>query len=173
MSFSQIFSFPKKMELENRERHENLLNRIIYWEGQIIGAHDDYMEKKKTCESEIKRMYHLIAVLKRMGLLKQQGLQWSPADDTFCEEESEKELQRWKNLIPGDKIREHRERISELENDEDWEPMTDMAVDRWIEEENEKEIERLEKLTPGQRFSEEVKNGKMLQEAEKNNWYCS
>ena len=127
------------MELEDRERHENLLNRIIYWEGQIIGAHGDYMERKKTCESEIKRMYHLIAVLKRMGLLKQQGLEWScPADDSLCNEESEKELQRWKNLAPGDKIREHRERISELENDEDWEPMTDIQVDRWIEEELEK-----------------------------------
>ena len=56
---------------------------------------------------------------------------------------------------------------------EDWEPMTDMAVDRWIEEENEKELARLEKLTPRQRFLEEVENGKKLQEAEKNNWYCS
>ena len=25
-----------------------------------------------------------------------------------------------------------------VEDDEDWEPMTDIAVDRWIEEENEK-----------------------------------
>ena len=134
------------MELENRERHEALLNQIIYWEGQIIGAHNDYLERKKTCEREIKRMYNLIAHSKRMALLKQQGLEWScPADDILCDEESEKELQRWKNLAPGDKIREHRERIdmlqerSELENDEDWEPMTDMAVDRWIEGENEKD----------------------------------
>ena len=162
------------MKLEDRERHEKFLNRIIYWEGQIIGAHDDYMEKKKSCESEIKRMYYRIAILKRLGLLKQKGLEWSSADDTWCDQESEKELQRWKNLAPGEKIKEHRERISELENEkEDWEPLTDLQVDRWIEEENEKEIERLEKLTPGQRFSEEVKNGKMLQEAEKNNWYCS
>ena len=51
--------------------------------------------------------------------------------------------------------------------------MTDMAVDRWIEEENEKEIERLEKLTPAERKKENVKNAKLLQEAEKNNWYCS
>ena len=127
------------MELEKREKHEELLNQIIYWEGQIIGAHNDYLERKKTCESEIKRAYRQIAFLKRMGLLKQQGLQWSPADDTFCEEESEKELQRWKNLAPGDKIREHRERIGMLQNDEDWEPMTDIQVDRWIEEENEKD----------------------------------
>ena len=140
MNFPQIFSFPKKMELEKREKHEELLNQIIYWEGQIIGAHNDYLERKKTCESEIKRMYHLIALSKRMALLKQQGLEWScPADDILCDEESEKELQRWKNLAPGDKIREHRERIGMLQNDEDWEPMTDIQVDRWIEEENEKD----------------------------------
>ena len=85
-------------------------------------------------------MYHLIALSKRMGLLKRQNLQWSsPADDLLCDEESEKELQRWKKLTPGEKIKEHRERISMLlQSDEDWEPMTDMAVDRWIEEENEK-----------------------------------
>ena len=140
MNFPQIFSFPKKMELEKREKHEELLNQIIYWEGQIIGAHNDYLERKKTCESEIKRMYHLIALSKRMALLKQQGLEWScPADDILCDEESEKELQRWKNLAPGDKIREHRERIGMLQNDEDWEPMTDIQVDRWIEGENEKD----------------------------------
>ena len=75
-----------------------------------------------------------------MGLLKQQNLEWScPADDIWCEKESEKELQRWKNLAPGDKIREHRERIDMLQNEEDWEPMTDIQVDRWIEAENEKD----------------------------------
>ena len=82
--------------------------------------------------------------MKRKAILKQKGLEWSPADDTLCEEESEKEFQRWKNLAPGEKIKEHRERISMLQNDEDWEPMTDIQVDRWIEEETEKEMERLE-----------------------------
>ena len=160
------------MELEKQEK-QNLFNQIIYWEGQIIGAHNDYMERKNKCESEIKRMYDHIARSKRMEFLKKRGLTWScPADDILCREESEKELQRWKNLAPGEKIREHREEISKLENEEDWE-VNDIQVDRWIEEENEKEIERLEKLTPGQRFSEEVENAKQLQEAEKNNWYCS
>ena len=127
------------MELEDQETHEKLLTRIIYWEGQIIGAHYDYMKRKKTCENEIKQTYHLIASLKRSEFLQQRGLKWScPADDIWCREESEKELQRWKNLGPGDKIREHREEISKLENEEDWEPMTDIQVDRWIEEENEK-----------------------------------
>ena len=133
--------FPKKMELEDREKYEEILNRIILWEGRIIQAHNDYMDSKKTFEGEIKRAYRQIAFLKRMALLKQQGLEWScPADDILCDEESEKELQRWKNLAPGDKIREHRERISMLlQNEEDWEPMTDIQVDRWIEEENEKD----------------------------------
>ena len=140
MSFPQIFSFPKKMELEKREKHEKLLNQIIYWEGQIIGAHNDYLERKNKCEYEIKEIYNRIARSKRMVFLKKRGLLWScPADDILCDEESEKELQRWKNLAPGDKIREHRERIGMLQNDEDWEPMTDIQVDRWIEEENEKD----------------------------------
>ena len=136
------------MELEERKMNEERLNRIIYWEGQIFGAYDDYMSRKRTCEDEIKRMYNLIACSKRKALLKQQGLEWScPADDTLCNEESEKELQRWKNLAPGETNREHRERISMLQKEEeDWEPMTDIAVDRWIEEEIEKEMERLEKL---------------------------
>ena len=156
------------MELEKQEK-QKLFNQIIYWEGQIIGAHNDYMERKNKCESEIKIMYGHIAHLKRQKFLKKRGLLWSyPADDILCQEESEKELQRWKNLAPGEKIKEHRK----LENEEDWE-VNDIQVDRWIEEENEKEIERLEKLTPWQRFSEEVENAKQLQEAEKNNWYCS
>ena len=127
------------MELENQET-QKLLNRIIYWEGQIIGAHYDYMRRKNTCESKIEETYYLIASSKRKKFLQQRGLKWScPADDIWCLEESEKELQRWKNLSPGDKIREHREEHSKLENDEDWEPMTDIQVDRWIEAELEKD----------------------------------
>ena len=37
--------------------------------------------------------------------------------------------------------------LEDREKIEDWEPITDIEVDRWIEEENEKEIARLEKLT--------------------------
>ena len=95
-------------------------------------------------EADIKKKYYYIASVKRKAILRQKSLEWSPADKTLCEEESEKEFQRWKNLAPGEKIKEHRERISMLQNDEDWEPMTDIQVDRWIEEENEKEMERLE-----------------------------
>ena len=130
---------------EDQKQIEELLNSIILWEGRIIQAQNDYMSNKKTFEYEIKRAYRQIALLKRRALLKQQGLEWScPADDIRCDEESEKELQRWKNFTPGDKIREHHEQIgmlqeqSELKNDEDWEPITDIQVDRWIEEENEK-----------------------------------
>ena len=175
------------MELEDREKYEEILNRIILWEGRIIQAHNDYMDSKKTFEGEIKRAYRQIAFLKRMALLKQQGLEWScPADDILCDEESEKELQRWKNLAPGDKIREHRERIgmlrkaeknalsdfvpSQKKMAEDFEPtMTDIQVDRWIEGENEKEIELLEKLSPEERPKNEIERFRLLQEAEKNN----
>ena len=134
-----FFLFQRKMELEDQKKNEELLNSIILWEGRIIQAQNDYMSSKKTFEYEIKRAYRQIAFLKRMALLKQQGLKWScPADDIRCDEESEKELQRWKNFTPGEKIREHREQIGMLQNDEDWEPMTDIQVDRWIEKETEK-----------------------------------
>ena len=146
-----FFLFPKKMELEDREKIESRLNSIIRWEGRLIQAQNDYMCSKNTFEYKIKQDYREIALLKQRALLKQQGLEWScPADDIKCDEESEKELQRWKNFTPGEKIKEHREKIGMLQeselNDEDWEPMTDIAVGRWLEEEIEKEMERLEKL---------------------------
>ena len=130
------------MELEDQKKIESRLNSIIRWEGRIIQAQIDYMCSKNTFEYEIKQDYRHIALLKRTALLKQQGLKWScPADDIWCDKESEKEFQRWKNFTPEEKIREHHEQIGMLqksEHDEDWEPMTDIAVDRWIEEENEK-----------------------------------
>ena len=128
------------MELEEDQKQiEELLKRIICWEARLIEANNDYIHSKKTFETNIKQDYHAISILKRKALLKQQGLEWSRADCNLCEEKSKKEFQKWKNLTPGDKIKEHRERIGMLQNEEeDWEPMTDIQVDRWIEEENEK-----------------------------------
>ena len=167
------------MELEDQKQIEMFLENIIQTESALIRAkykkiqQDEEAERHKNyLEHSIKCHYRDIARVKRQAILRQKGLEWSPADNSLCNEESEKEFQRWKNLGPGEKIKKHREEISKLENKEDWE-VNDIQVDRWIEEENEKEIERLEKLTPGQRFSEEVENAKQLQEAEKNNWYCS
>ena len=146
-----FFIFPKKMELEDQKKIEMELENIILTEARLINKknikiHQDekYEYEKKQLEADIKKKYYYIASVKRKAILRQKGLEWSPADDTLCEEESEKEFQRWKNLAPGEKIKEHRERISMLQNDEDWEPMTDIQVDRWIEEETEKEMERLE-----------------------------
>ena len=167
------------MELEDQKKIETCLEIIILTESDLIREkyakirQDEQSEHRKNdLEKTIKRQYHDIAHVKRQAILRQKGLEWSPADDSLCDEESEKEFQKWKNFTPGEKIREHRKKIR-LQNEEDWEPMTDMAVDRWIEGENEKEIERLEKLTPAERKKENVKNAKLLQEAEKNNWYCS
>ena len=148
-----FFFFPKKMELEDQKQIQSLLKRIICWEARLIEANNDYKHSKANFETSIKHDYREIAILKRKALLKQQGLKWSHADLHLCEKESEKELQRWKNLAPGEKIKEHKERMGlqkdvppqKEEEDEDWEPMTDIQVDRWIEEENEKEMERLEK----------------------------
>ena len=139
------------MELEDQKKIETCLEIIILTESDLIREkyvkirQDEQSEHRKNdLEKTIKRQYHDIAHVKRQAILRQKGLEWSPADDSLCDEESEKEFQRWKNFTPEEKIREHREQIgmlqerSELENDEDWEPMTDIAVDRWIEEENEK-----------------------------------
>ena len=146
-----FFFFPKKMELEDQKEIKRCLEIIILTESDLIREkyakihQDGQSERRKNdLEKTIKRQYHDIAHVKRQAILRQKGLEWSPADDSLCDEESEKEFQRWKNFTPEEKIREHREQIgmlqerSELENDEDWEPMTDIAVDRWIEEENEK-----------------------------------
>ena len=134
------------MELEDQKKIEMSLESIIRTESDLICAkyakirQDEEAEKRKNyLEDSIKCHYHDIARVKRQAILRQKGLEWSPADDTLCKEESEKEFQKWKNFTPGDKIKEHRERISELENDEDWEPMTNIQVDRWIEAELEKD----------------------------------
>ena len=129
------------MELEDREQIERHLKCILSWESRIIDAKNDYKSRKSTCENEIKRHYGSIFHVKRKALLKQQGLEWScPADDLLCDEEGEKELQRWKNLTAREKIKERFKRISlQEETEDDWEPMTDIQVDRWIEEELEKQ----------------------------------
>ena len=126
------------MELEDQKKIEMCLENIIRWEGRIIEAKIDYKSSKSTCENEIKRTFHHLSYLKRRALLKQQGLEWSCADDTLCDEEGEKEFQRWKNLTPGEKIKEHKENSRWQKEEEDWEPMTDIQVGRWIEEEIEK-----------------------------------
>ena len=124
------------MFLENIIQIEASLIRDKY---DKIRQDEQAKDRKNILEKSIKSEYYNIAQVKRQAILRQKGLEWSPADDTLCEEESKKEFQKWKNFTPGDKIKEHRERISELENDEDWEPMTDIQVDRWIEEEIEKD----------------------------------
>ena len=131
------------MELEDQKTIEMCLENIIQIEANLIRAKynkirqdEEAEERKNNHEKNIKSEYYNIARVKRQAILRQKSLEWSPADDSLCDEESEKEFQRWKNLGPGDKIKEHRERISELE--EDWE-VNDIQVDRWIEAELEKD----------------------------------
>ena len=126
------------MEWEDQKEIESCLENIIRWEGRIIEAKNDYEESKAKFEREIKRTFCHLSYLKRRALLKQQGLEWSRADDTLCDEEGEKEFQRWKNLTPGEKIKEHKENSRRQKEEENWEPMTDIQVGRWIEEEIEK-----------------------------------
>ena len=145
MRFSRFFSFPKKMELEDQKKIEMFLESIIQTESDLIREkyakirQDEQSERRKNdLEKSIKNDYYRIARVKRQAILRQKGLEWSPADDTLCDEESEKKFQKWRHFTPGEKIRAHRSKIGMAQNDEDWEPMTDIQVDRWIEEENEK-----------------------------------
>ena len=64
----------------------------------------------------------------------------APLMTALCDEEGEKEFQRWKNLTPGEKIKEHfrKDQQASKKEEENWEPMTDIQVGRWIEEEIEK-----------------------------------
>ena len=143
------------MELEDRNEIEMDLEQIIHIESRLICAkhrkikQDKEAEREKTeLEKSIKSAYYNIARVKRQALLKQINREWSSADGTLCEEESEQEFQRWKSFTPEEKIKTHRSKINMLQetpNDEDWEP-TDIAVDRWLEKEIEAEMERLETL---------------------------
>ena len=134
------------MELEDQKKIEMCLEGIICSEANLVAAKnaklqadENYKRRKESLEKDIKGNYYNIARLKRKAILRQKGLEgWSPADETLCDEESEKEFQRWKGFTPEKKLQEHKERISELE-DEDWEPWTDLQVDRWIENEIEKD----------------------------------
>ena len=133
------------MELEDQKKIVMFLENIIQTESDLVREkyvkirQDEESERRKNeLEKNIKKQYYEIARVKRQAILRQKGLEWSPADDTLCEEKSEKEFQKWRHFTPGEKIRAHRSKIGMAQNDEDWEPMTDIQVDRWIEEENEK-----------------------------------
>ena len=137
------------MELEDQKKIEMLGEEIICLKASIIrekkikqAADEKYKSEKDLLEQNIQKLQLELTNLKQKSC---KGQHVAEADKWF-DEETKKELQRWKNLAPEEKIKEHREKIGMLQNDEDWEPMTDIEVDRWIEEENEKEMERLEKL---------------------------
>ena len=166
------------MELEDQKQIEMFLENIIQTESELIRAkynkirQDEEAEKRKNyLEDSIKCHYRDIARVKRQAILRQKGLEWSPEDDSLCDEESEKEFQRWKNLGPGDKIKEHHKQIGMLqknEHEEDWEPMTDIAFDRRMEKEFEKEMEELEKLEEKRRKTHQNRM-KFVRETLKNN----
>ena len=144
------------MELEDRKKIEMELEQIIGIEASLISAKyqkkrqdEEYEDRKNSLEKGIKSAYYDIARVKRKALLRQINREWTPDDEILCEMESEQEFQRWKSFTPEEKIKEHRGKINMLQerpNDEDWEPMTDIAMSRLLEKEIEKEMERLEKL---------------------------
>ena len=181
--FAPDFFCLKKMKLESQKQIE-IRENIICLEAALIRikkakleADEEYERHKAQLEESIKNCYHNIAIMKLKAILKQKGWEWNPAlADHLDEKEIEKEFQRWKNLAPEEKIKKNKERIDMLQKDvpsqkedEDWEPMTDIEVDRWIEEENEKEMERLEKLEAQEKMNEKLMLMEALREAEKNN----
>ena len=151
--------------MEDRKKIEMCLEGIICSEADLVAAKnaklqadENYERRKKSLEKSIKSNYYNIACLKRKAILKQKGLSFSPADHTLCEEESEKEFQRWKKFTPGEKLKEHREKISTCMAEEeladgiyiDDKPLTDLILKRYMEEAFEKELEELEKANKKQ-----------------------
>ena len=146
------------MELEDQKKIEMELENIIQIESSLIRAkytkiqQDEESERHKNAlEKSIKSAYYDIAHVKRQALLRQINREWTQDDEILCEMESEQEFQRWKSFTPEEKIKEHKGKINMLQeqsksNDEDWEPMTDIAMNRLLKKEIEAEMARLEKL---------------------------
>ena len=132
------------MELEDQNQ-TNLADikflewRLIERQYHKLSCQEQYESEKAELEQKIQKLQ-----LSQQNLKQQSWEGQLARAEKWFEDETKKELHRWKNLTPEEKIREHQEKIM-LQNEEDWEPMTDIEVDRWIEEETEKEIERLEK----------------------------
>ena len=70
---------------------------------------EKYEREKAELEKSIKNHQHRIAILKQGGCPGQ-----STDIDNWIEEEVEKEYQRWRNLTPAEKMKEHKERIDML-----------------------------------------------------------
>ena len=126
------------MELEDQEQTYLADIKFLEWcliqqQYQKLSRQEEYESEKAELEQKIKKLQ-----LSQQNLKQQSWEGQLARAEKWFEDETKKELHRWKNLAPGDKIREHQEKIGMLENDEDWEPITDLAVDRWIEEELEK-----------------------------------
>ena len=128
------------MELEDKKRMAKHLETIITKQGRILEAKHNYEKLKEQFENYLFAQFKELEIEKREALLKQQGLRMETKDFMLCEQESQKEISKWKTFTPEETINTFAQRFCWTEkNDEDWEPMTDLQVDRWIEEELEKD----------------------------------
>ena len=128
------------MELEREKRMAKHLETIITKQGRILEAKHNYEELKREFECYLITQFKELEIEKREALLKQQGLHMETKDFILCDQESQKEISKWKTFTPEETINTYAKRFCRTEkNDEDWEPMTDIQVDRWIEEEIEKD----------------------------------
>ena len=112
---------------------------------------DEESERHKNAlEKSIKSAYYDIAHVKRQALLRQINREWTQDDEILCERKVSKNCRDGK-VSPPKKKSKNTGKISMLQeqsksNDEDWEPMTDIAMSRLLEKEIEAEMARLEKL---------------------------
>ena len=122
------------------------LETIITKQGRILEAKHNYEELKREFECYLRTQFKELEIEKREALLKQQGLHMETKDFILCDQESQKEISKWKTFTPEETINTYAKRFCWTEtDDEDWEPMTDIQVDREMEEDFEKELEELEK----------------------------
>ena len=82
------------------------------------------LEDQKTIEMLEENIICLKAAIIKAKRIKQQAVERYEMDKDSFEKDIQESLRRIENL---------------KKNDEDWEPMTDIQVDRWIEEEIEKD----------------------------------
>ena len=133
------------MEL-GHEKMAKHLETIITKQGRILEAKHNYEELKRQFDCYLGTQLKELEIEKREALLKQQGLRMETKDFMLCEQESRKEISKWKTLSPEETISTFAKRFCWAEtDDEDWEPMTDIQVDRQMEEEFEQELECLER----------------------------
>ena len=110
------------MDPEYKKEIEILMEDIICFEASLIKLKNTHQLENRRYEKEkahlnkaIKNMQHRIKILKQKGCA---GPITDKEVDDWIEEEVEKEHKRWKNLTPQEKMKEHYDKMTMLQEAE-------------------------------------------------------